>query len=150
MGYNVVDVLNKGINITIRKMTIYESIGQRKCDILAVKIMSKALVKEMDRTIQYYEKLKNEVEPEEIDFYIYDKISFLIDEFNKKINVTEINNIKDYLKFSLDLEKGGKSVLIDVQGRFVKNKSDIKTKTYKILSDIIYNKEKLITTLERL
>ncbi|MFL0268049.1 hypothetical protein [Candidatus Clostridium radicumherbarum] len=150
MGYNVVDVLNKAINITIRKRSIYESLGQRKCDILAVKIMSKALVKEMDRTIQYYEKLKNEVEPEEIDFYIYDKISFLIDEFNKKINVTEINNIKDYLKFSLDVEKGGKSVLIDVQGRFVKNKSDINTKTYKILSDIIYNKEKLITTLEKI
>ncbi|ERI94207.1 hypothetical protein HMPREF1982_01219 [Clostridiales bacterium oral taxon 876 str. F0540] len=150
MGYNAIDLINKAINITNRKRTIYESLEQRKCNIPAVKIMSKALIKEIDRTIQYYEELKNEVEPEEIDFYIYDKMSFLIDEFNKKIIVTEINNIKDYLKFSLDLEKRGKSVLIDVQGRFVRNKSDINTKTYKILSDMINNKEKLITTLEKI
>lgn len=150
MGYNAIDLINKAINITNRKRTIYKSLEQSKSDIPAVKIMSKALVKEIDRTIQYYEELKNEVESEEIDFYIYDKMSFLIDEFNKKIIVTEINNIKDYLKFSLDLEKSGKSVLIDVQGRFVRNKSDINTKTYKILSDMINNKEKLITTLEKI
>lgn len=62
----------------------------------------------------------------------------------------EINNIKDYLKFSLDLEIGGKSVLIDVQGRFVKDTSDINTKTYKTLSDMINNKEELITALEKI
>lgn len=83
MGYNVIDVINKAINITIRKRTIYESLEQRKCDIPAVKIMSKVLVKEIDRTIQYYEKLKNELEFEEIDFYIYDKISFLMNLIKK-------------------------------------------------------------------
>lgn len=152
MGYNVMDVINKAINIAIRKKAIYESIGQRKCDIPSIEIISKVLAKEIDKTIKYYEELKNEVSEvkfEEIDFYIYDKISFLIDEFNKKIYATEINSIKEYLKFSLALEKDGKSLLIDVQGRFVKNTSDIYTKTYKTLSAMINNKENLISMLEK-
>jgi hypothetical protein len=150
MGYNVIDVINKAINIAIRKKAIYESLGQIKCDIPSVEIMSKVLVKEIDRTIKYYEELKNEVMVEEIDFYVYDKMSFLIDEFSKKLYDTEVNNIKEYLKFSLSLEKDGKALLIDVQGRFVKNASDIHTKTYKILSDMINHKENLITTLEKI
>ena len=133
----------------IRKKVIYENIRQRKCDSPSIEIMSKVLEKEIDRTIKYYEELKNEVELEEIDFYIYDKISFLINEFNKKIYTTEINNINDYLKFSLGLEKDEKSLLIDIQGRFVNNTCDIDTKTYKILSDMISNKENLITMLEK-
>jgi hypothetical protein len=150
MGYNVIDVINKSINIAIRKKAIYESLGQIKCDIPSVEIMSKVLVKEIDRTIKYYEELKNEVMVEEIDFYVYDKMSFLIDEFSKKLYDIEVNNIKEYLKFSLSLEKDGKALLIDVQGRFVKNASDIHTKTYKILSDMINHKENLITTLEKI
>lgn len=152
MGYNVMDVINKAINIAVREKAIYESIGQRKCDIPSIEIISKVLAKEIDKTIKYYEELKSEVSEakfEEIDFYIYDKISFLIDEFNKKIYATEINNIKEYLKFSLALEKDGKSLLIDVQGRFVKNTSDMHTKTYKTLSAMIDNKENLITMLEK-
>ena len=152
MGYNVTDVINKAIKIAIRKKDIYESVGQNKCDITSIKIMSKVLTKEIDRTIKYYEELKNEVSEEkieEIDFYIYDKMSFLIDEFNKKIYLTEINNNKEYLKFSLDLEKNGRALLIDVQGRFVKRTSDVDTKTYKILSEMITNKDKLISTLEK-
>ncbi|WP_026881372.1 hypothetical protein [Clostridium akagii] len=151
MGYTVIDVINKAINIAIRKKTVYESVGQGELDIPSIQIMSKVLVKQIDRTIKYYEELKDEVSEakfEEINFYIYDKMSFLIDEFNKNIYATEINNNKEYLKFSLDLEKNSKALLIDVQGRFVKNTTDIHTKTYKILSDMINNKDKLITTLE--
>lgn len=153
MGYNVTDVINKAIKIAIRKKDIYESVGKNKCDIPSIKIMSKVLTKEIDRTIKYYEELKNEVSEEkieEIDFYIYDKMSFLIDEFSKKVHATEINNIKEYLKFSLDSEKDGQSLLIDVQGRFVKNTSDLHTKTYEILSNMINSSTENIAVLEKI
>ncbi|MBU3113842.1 hypothetical protein [Clostridium lacusfryxellense] len=155
MGYNVIDLIDKAINIAIRKKDIYEGIGHRKCDIPSIEIMSKVLAKEVDKSIKYYEKLKNEVSEEkdeeiEIEFFIYDKMSFLINEFNKKSFVKEINNIIEYLKFSLDLEKDGKSLLIDLQGRFMKNADDINTRTYKILTDMINNKDKLIKTLEKI
>ena len=149
-AYNVTDIINKAIIITNRKKAMYESMAEKNSNIPAIEIMSKVLTKEIDRTIKYYEELKNEVGLEDIDFSIYDKMSFLIDEFNKKTYVKDICNAKDYLSFSLELEKNGKSVLIDVQGRFVNNASDINTKTYRILSDMISNKEKLIITLEKI
>jgi hypothetical protein len=153
MGYNVIDLIDKAIKGAIRRKELHENIGREKCDIQSIKIMSKVLVKEIDRTIQYYEILKKEidiVEFEEIDFYVYDKISFLIDEFNKKIYMPPIDNIREYLKFSLHIEKDLKSLLIDVQGRFVKNTSDLNTKTYEILSDMINNKASIIEVLEKI
>jgi len=62
--------------------------------------------------------------------------------------MSEINNVRDYLRCSLYLEKDVHSLLIDIQGRFVKNTSDMNTKTYKILSNIINNKASHISTLE--
>lgn len=155
MGYNVIDLINKTIKIANWKKTMYESIGQGKCgtESIPIQLMSNVLAKDIDKTIKYYEELKDEVNKanfEEIDFYIYDKISFLIDQFNKKICVTDINNVKGYLKFSLNLERDCKSLLIDIQGRYVQNTSDIQTKTYNILSDMIIKKEYLITSLEKI
>ncbi|EGW36292.1 hypothetical protein [Desulfosporosinus sp. OT] len=152
MGYNVADIIDKAIDISIRRRKIHENIGQEKCDILSIKIMSNVLIKEMDRTIEYYEALLkeiNEKEFEEIDFSIYDKMSFLINNFNKRIAVVEITNVREYLNFSLGLEQSVYSLLMDIQGRFVKNTNDIYTKTYRILSDIIDNKAKHIAMLEK-
>ena len=152
MAYNIIDLIDKAIKLAVRRRKIYEKIEKEKCDIPSIEIMSKVLEREIDKTIKYYETLKNEVgivEFDEIDFYIYDKMSFLIDEFNKKIYFAEINNIKEYLKFSLDLEKDTQSLLIDVQGRFVKNESDLNTKTYKILSKMIKNKDRNIEVLRK-
>ena len=153
MAYNIVDLINKSIKLATRRKKIYEDIGKEKCDIPSIEIMSKVLAKEIDKTITYYEVLKSEipiVEFDEIDFYIYDKMSFLIDEFNKKLYVAEIHNVKEYLRFSLDLEKDVQTLLIDLQGRFVKNSSDLKTKTYEILSNMIKNKDINIEVLKRL
>ena len=154
MGYNVTDILNKAVTIAIKRRTIYETIGQENRDILSIKIMSNVLIKELDKTIGYYETLLSkisDVEFEEIDFSIYDKMSSLINDFNKRIDVEiKINNVREYLRFSLEMEKSIYSLMMDIQGRFVKNTSDIHTKTYKILSDIIDNKVKLIEMLEKI
>lgn len=152
MGYNVADIIDKAITISIRRRTIYEKIGQEKCDILSIKIIAKVLVKEINKTIEYYQTLLNEVndtEFEEIDFSIYDKMSSLISDFTNRISVVEVKNVREFLNFSLDMEKAVYSLLIDIQGRFVKNSSDIHTNTYKILADIISNKVHHIEMLEQ-
>lgn len=153
MGYNIIDILNKAINITRRKREMYEEIGLKKCDIPKIQVMSKVLGKEANSNIQRYEKLKSEVsgsEVDEIDFGVYDKISFLINEFSRKVYVPEISNVREFLEFSLNLEEDTHSLLIDIQGRFVKKASDIHTKTYKILSDIINSKAEHISTLKKM
>lgn len=153
MGYSVLDLIDKAINIAIRKKERYIAIGQQKHDIPSLEIILTILIKQIDKTIEHYEILKKEIQNEiyeEIDFGIYDRISFLINEFNKKINEPEIKNVRNFLEFSLSLEKDIYSLFVDVQGRFVKNTSDTQTQTYIILSDIINNKAKFITNLEKI
>lgn len=153
MAYNIIDLLNKAISISIRKKEIYENIKQKKCDIPSMEIIPKILIKKIDNTIEYYEALKDEIGEEsfeEIDIRIYDRISFLINEFSKKIYEPEINNVRDFLEFSLALEKDTYSLIIDIQGRFTQNTSDVHTKTYKILSDMINNKADFVAALEKI
>lgn len=152
MGYNVADIIEKGIAMSLRRRTIYENIGKEKSDILSIKVIAKVLVKEINKTIDYYQTLLKEVndtEFEEIDFSIYDKMSSLISDFNNRISIVDVKNVREFLNFSLDMEKAVYSLLIDIQGRFVKNSSDIHTKTYKILAEIISNKAKHIQMLEQ-
>lgn len=151
MGYTIVDIINKALDITARRRGIYVNVGIEKGNIPAVKILSKVLTEQLDKTAAFYERLKNETEEsdvEAIDIATYDKIAFLINEFNKKIIIVDIKNARDFLEFSLSLEKDAYSLLVDIQGRFVKNTVDVNTKTYKILSEIINNKRNYIETLK--
>lgn len=153
MGYNIIDIINKGIDIARKRKDIYLSIGNQEKSVAPMKVMALVLAKEIDKTIEFYEEIKKEVistEFEEIDFSIYDKISFLINEFNSRIFVQEIKNNKEFLKLSLSLEKDVHSLLLSIQGRLVKNTNDINTKTYKIISKIIKFKENQIKTLEKI
>lgn len=152
MGYNVADIINKAVNIAIRRKSIYETIEQEKGGNLSIKVISKVLVKEANKTIDYYKSLLDEIQDtefEEIDFSIYDKMSSLIIDFNKQINIAEVKNVREFMIFSLEMEKAVYSLLMDIQGRFVKNTSDVHTNTYRILSNIISNKAKHIEMLER-
>ncbi|SDG66896.1 hypothetical protein [Desulfosporosinus hippei] len=153
MGYNVADIIEKAVNIAVRRRAVYEKIGQDKAEILSIKILTKVLSKEVNKTIEYYEALLNLVNDrdfEEIDFSIYDKISFLINDFNNRINTENVTNARELLNFSLEMEKAVYSLFLDIQGRFVKTGDDVRTNTYRILTDMIENKAKHIEMLEQL
>ena len=118
----------------------------------AMILISKVLCNQIDDIIKYYYELKDEIrdtEYEEIDIITYDKISFLINEFNNKTYNPEIDNGKEYLNFSLNLAKDTYSLFIDIQGRLVHNKNDTSTKTYDILSKLISSINKKIITIEK-
>lgn len=152
MGYNVIDLIDKSIDITNRERKIYENIGEENCNIPPIKILSKVLIAHVDKDLKYLEDQKNNlinVEIEDIDFGVYDKMSFLINEFNKKIYIKKVINARDYLEFSLNFQKDVYSLLVDLQGRSVKCTDDINTKTYKTLSYMISNKAKHIDVLEK-
>lgn len=153
MAYNVIDLINKSIDMEERRKKLYENIGKQQKEHSSIKIMSKVLIKNIDNTIKHYKDLNRElknIELEEIDFWTYDKISFLINQYNKKQYAVSFDNVGDYIKFSLNLEKDMYSLLIDIKGRFVKDTKDTYTKTYEILSDIISNRVKHIETLEKI
>lgn len=153
MAYNVIDLINKSIDMEERRKKLYENIGKQQKEHSSIKIMSKVLIKNIDNTIKHYKDLNRElknIELEEIDFWTYDKISFLINQYNKKQYEVSFDNVGDYIKFSLNIEKDMYSLLIDIKGRFVKDTKDTYTKTYEILSDIISNRVKHIETLEKI
>jgi len=152
MGYNVLEVIDKAIDIQNRRKIILKSVLGEDKAIPAIILISKVLCNQIDDIIKYYYELKDEIrdtEYEEIDIITYDKISFLINEFNNKIYNPEIDNGKEYLNFSLNLAKDTYSLFIDIQGRLVHNKNDTSTKTYDILSKLINSINKKIKSIEK-
>ena len=152
MGYNVLDIIDKAIDIQNRRKTILKSVVSEHKAKATIILMCKVLCNQIDEIISYYHELEDKIrdtEFEEIDIIIYDKISFLINEFNNKVYYADIENAKEYLKFSLNLAKDTYSLFIDIQGRLVKNINDTSTKTYDILSKIINNIKKQIETIEK-
>ena len=61
MAYNVTDLIDKAIKVSIRRKKIYEGIGRERCDLPSLDIMVNVLSREIDKTIEYYEELKNEI-----------------------------------------------------------------------------------------
>lgn len=152
LGYSIIDVIDKAIAIAYKRKELYAEISKQNNLPPSVKILSKVLADNVDKTFLYYEKLKKEVkddESEKIDFAIYDKISFLISQFNLRVHITDATTPKEFLSFSLDFEKEILALFLDIQGRLVVTSYDTSSKSYIILSDMIKNKTKLIEDLDR-
>jgi hypothetical protein len=153
LGYNIIDIIDKAINIANMRKKLYTEISNESHQSHAVKIISKVLADSVDKTFIYYEKLKREVADKEIeiiDFAIYDKISFLIGQFNLRPHITDATTPTEFISFSLDLEKEILALFLDIQGRLIKTAADSNSITYIILSDMIKNKTNLIHDLENL
>lgn len=151
MGYNILDIIDKTINIAKKRKELYLSMGEKNSSNNAIKVISLVLAKEVDKSLKYYNELKKELgnnELDEIDFYIYDKISFIINEFYNGLHEIEVRNSKEFMKFTLEHEKNTLSMFINIQGRFANNKSALQTRTYEILSKVIKAKNEHIKMLE--
>ena len=136
LGYNIIDIIDKAIAIAYKRKELYTEISNQNHQPPAIKILAKVLADNVDKTFLFYENLKKEVDDEEvekIDFVIYDKISFLINQFNLRIHTTDATTPKEFLKFSLNFEKEILTLFLDIQGRLVKNSSDTVSTTYVIL-----------------
>lgn len=151
MGYNIIDILDKALDIAHNRKRLYTEISNQDDQLPAVKILAKVLADNVDKTFLLYKKLKKEVtnkEMEVIDFSIYDKISFLISQFNLRIHTVDIHSSKEFIEFSLDLEGEILALFLDIQGRLIKTSEDSNSTAYLILSNIIKTKNKLIHDLE--
>ncbi|MCY6960647.1 hypothetical protein [Clostridium brassicae] len=155
MAYNVIDIIDK-LNFLKRKVKdIYIDIYSSNPDDYRCKIVCKTLVKHQDKHINYYNKIKRNLtnkQLDEIDFAIYDKISFLIDKYKNSIYLIDEDHksIKDILKLALKYENENKGLIIDIQGRLVKKEKDTKTVTYNVLSEILKKEQMYIYDLTKI
>ena len=61
MGYNVLDIIDKAINIENRRKIIIKSVVAKDKVIPAIVLISKVLCSQIDEIIKYYEELKEEI-----------------------------------------------------------------------------------------
>lgn len=151
MAYNTLDIIDKVINTAEKIKKMYKDIIIDTEKNSSIYILLKIFIKNIEINIKCYKSLSLEVENlsgDEIDFVIYDKISFLINEFNQKIFIYQDLSSKTLVKSSLDIEKDLLALFIDIQGRLVKTQADTNTNAYKILSKLIFQKEKKIKDIE--
>lgn len=151
MGYSIIDIIDKSVAIANKRKELYTEISVQNNLLPSIKILSKVLADNVNKTLLYYQRLKEEVnndDTEKIDFAIYDKISFLINQFNLRVYSTDATTPKEFLCFSVYFEKEILALFLDIQGRLITHASDTTSKTYIILTDMIKIKTNLIHDLE--
>lgn len=152
MGYTIIDIIDKLIMIKNKTRQIYLNISNINREDKAFNLVAIALMKIQEKHIQYYKELKKNIgkDVEQIDFWIYDKISFLINEYKNKVDILEVNpkNMEEILNLALDFEKKNSALIIDIQGRLVSKEVDVQTKTYSVLSEMIKKEEKYLNDLK--
>ena len=153
MAYNIIDILDKIITIANKRKDIYLSIYYKGQDVAKFQLIRTVLVKSVEKEIKYYENLKKELDHknlEDIDFGIYDKIAFLMNQFSEKLTCEEIDSINKIFNCTLYLHKDVLALYVSIQGRLVRNEKDTETLAYKILSNVLEEKRKVIKEFERL
>ncbi|MFL0252734.1 hypothetical protein ACJDT4_20160 [Clostridium neuense] len=151
MGYSIIDIVDKAIEILSKRISAYEKIEEENQNKPYAKIISKVVIKEAYENLKYYKDAKKEIcglKLEEIDFKTYDRISFLVNQFNQRIYSLEFTNAKDYFRNILDFQRDVRTLFIDIQGRLVKDEDDVHKVTYEILKNMINYKTEEIRKLE--
>jgi hypothetical protein len=153
MSYNIVDLIDKLIQIEDKIAGLYNEIKSNKSLPVTLQILAKALYREEGRHVRYYKELKlvlNNLTLSEFDISIYDKVSFLIDSFKNTIYSPEFFKPTDLINFALDIENKYLAVLIDIRGRMVKSEKDLNTDEYRYISSFIKEKKGHIRSIEHL
>lgn len=151
MAYTASDLLAKIIYVEEKKRSICGARLEEIKNNTRIYVLIKVLMKKLDENIEFNKKLKEEVEKtqmEEINFVVYDKISFLIDEFSNKIVAPDVFNIKSVFKSCLEFQKDILALYIYIQGKVLQKQADVGTSTYKVLNTMIAKKKKELKELE--
>ncbi|MBE6051124.1 MAG: hypothetical protein E7214_10865 [Clostridium sp.] len=149
MGYNIIDIIDKTVEIDERILSLIEDVEQKNN--MKIFVMSKVVEKQMNNKIDGNKKIKKdaiEKNLEDIDFFVYDKISFLINEFNKKENELDITDIESYVKSIISIEKEEHALFLDVKGRLVNSEFGYNKENYNFIVKIIEIIERFILNLE--
>ncbi|NEU03437.1 hypothetical protein [Clostridium senegalense] len=153
MGYNSIDLVDKAIDTSNKILNFYENIKNNN-NISSFNVFVNILKKHEKEKINYYKGLKESMDYEstkEINFFLYDKISSLITQFNNKISSHSCGiNTKELIECAIEINKDVRALFIDVRGRITKDEDDWETSEYKVLSIIINIQEEYIKKLEQL
>lgn len=148
--YDVRDVLKKAIDIANRKKTMLEKASEDAGDV-RMRMLIAVFIKTVEKDIQHYESMIANITDamaEAIEFSVYDKISFLVNQFFRTLHYPKIKDQKSFVQYAIEQEKSIYALLVDIQGRMVTNEAIVNTIAYYALTEVIENKKKNIEHLE--
>lgn len=144
MAYNIIDILDKTISIAIKRKELYLHVDYKGKDKENFELIKRVLIKSIDKEVNYYqdlkENLKNE-ELEDINFKIYDKISFLMNQFSNRIHCKDIDSIAMLIEHTLSLHKDIFALYISIQGKLVLAEKGSKNFAYEVLTEVLSKRE---------
>ncbi|MDO5516114.1 MAG: hypothetical protein Q4F66_01085 [Clostridium sp.] len=152
MGYSVIDLLEKCIQIENIKIKYLEDMIEKKRNETVIQIVCRVFSKDCLNTITFYNDIKESIdsaEISEINVMTYDKMSFLFNEFIKKIYIPDLDTPRKYLLYALDLAKDKHSLFVDIQGRLYNDSKEDNSVTYKVLTKLVKKSEDQIRSIER-
>jgi hypothetical protein len=149
--YDIRDVLRKGIAITEKKKNEYVKLQENSGDI-RLRLLIGVFIRAFEKDIVYYNRLVDNITDsiaEGIDFWVFDKISSLVNQFSRIIMPINITDRKELVAYALEQEKATYALLVDIQGRMVSNDSPASI-AYYVLLEIIDVKRSFIEELEKM
>ncbi len=149
--YTIIDLLDKLITIEQRGYEMYKLISLMDDIDSNIKLVARILASEELRHSQIYKDLKKEMEKidlPKIDFSVYDKASNLISSFRYPTS-GHIASVEELLRFALDFEEQGISLVMSIQGLLIRETQDSASITYNVLTQIIEEERKHIENIER-
>lgn len=150
--YDIRDVLNKGIEIAKKRKRIFEKAREDQGDV-RIRMVMNVLIKSTENDIAHYESLIHGITndmAEDLDFAFYDKISSLVNQFSRTIIGPTTSDRKELLRFAIEQENAVYALILDIQGRMVMDNESYDNQAYKVLSEVIEEKRKLISQLENM
>ncbi|MBS7527582.1 hypothetical protein KHM83_12930 [Fusibacter paucivorans] len=150
--YDIRDVVQKAIGLSVRKKEIYEQQCQRVED-PGLQLVIRIIVKQIDKDIEHYQAIIANITNEmagAIDFGTYDKISSLVNQFSNVMIAPDIQTRHDFMTFVIALEESLYALLIDIQGRMVVNEVVAASVSYYVLSELIEEKGDFVKKLKSL
>ena len=149
--YTIIDLITKLTKIDEEQYELYLRISENIEIKSSLKIIAKVLFNEEKKHLAIFQELKENSSTYsdiDIDFATYDRAVELIYEFSKIKSKIPIANVTELLEAALIFEKENLSLVLIVQGLFVKLYKDVETRNYIILSEIIKEEQKHIDVIE--
>jgi hypothetical protein len=150
--YTGLDLMEKLILQAKWRKQIWANLKKKEKDV-GKKILLKMLRDKTSRDITYYEQLTVQMKTQEaeiIDFFIYDKVASLMNQYKARIeSIPQLKTKNEIINFAIELEEGMIALLLDIQGRLVQKSEAEDTRIYKLLLEMIDQKSKYVDELKR-
>ncbi len=150
--YDIRDVIDKYKRITEQRIAIFESMVADEGDIrnrMLINVFIKSARKEIEHCHQMRASISDAM-ASALDFDVYDKISFLVNQFSRTLVRANLRERRQLVDYALLQEKAVLALLLDIQGRMLSQEGMEEKVAYYVLTELIELKKRFIQQMEKI